>query len=105
MGVEGHLVMAVQASAVIDPAGGAFGDPARWWDDESAAWFRAGHDVDGDTGCGGGAGDGGAGVAVVHPGIVAVPGPAAPAPRWHPATRPRTEIDVSVMPSRRTFPP
>jgi len=54
VGGEGDLVVAVEASAVVDRAVGAFEYPTCWLDDESTSRFGPGHDVDGDPGVGGG---------------------------------------------------
>ena len=72
MRVEGGFVVAIEAAAVADPAVGAFDHPAAWLDDEAAAGFRAGHDVDGDTSLDCGLGDSRAGVALIGPNVADV---------------------------------
>jgi hypothetical protein len=67
--VEGDFVVAVQAAAVVDLIVGAFEQPASRLDDKPAVGFRPGHDVNDDTGLGGGFGDSGSGVALVHPDV------------------------------------
>jgi hypothetical protein len=46
VGGEGDLVVAVEASAVVDPAVGAFDHRTFWLGNESTSGFRLGHDVD-----------------------------------------------------------
>ena len=62
VGGEGDFVVAAEAAAVVDPAIGALDDPPPRTDAEALNGFRAGHDVDTDSGAPGGIHDGLAGV-------------------------------------------
>jgi hypothetical protein len=55
--VGGEFVVAVQEAAVAGLSVAAFDHPASRLDGDPAAGFRPGHDVNGDSGLGGGVGD------------------------------------------------
>jgi hypothetical protein len=61
--------VAVEASAVVDAAVGAFKDPSSWLHEEPVSGFRTGHGVDTDAGALGGVGDRRTGVALVQPDV------------------------------------
>jgi hypothetical protein len=69
VGGECDFVMAVETSAVVFPTVGAFDHPPARLDDEPMSGSRPGHDVDADSGFGGGVGDRLAGVSLIQPDV------------------------------------